>query len=233
MTQDDDAHGCRLYLVSPPKFEVGAFTRSLEAALSGGDVGAFQLRLKDCDDAMITQAVRALMPMCREAGVAFILNDRADLAQVLETDGVHLGQEDGTVADARRRLGADAVIGVTCHASGHLAMEAGEAGADYVAFGAFYPTTSKSMEKQLQYGRPDAELLSWWATYTILPSVAIGGITPGNCGPLVTAGADFVAAITSVWECAEGPKAAVEAFNVAIREGMRGRMLVADDVISA
>ncbi len=220
MTQEHEAHGCRLYLISPPALEVSTFARSLEDALAGGDVGAFQLRLKDCEDSEIIKAADALMPLCREAGVAFIMNDRIDLAQQVEADGVHIGQDDGTVADARRRLGADAVIGVTCHASGHMAMEAGEAGADYVAFGAFFPTTSKPMEKQEKYGRPELDLLRWWATYTVVPCVAIGGVTPENCSPLVAAGADFVAAITSVWNHAQGPKLAVEQFNAAIRKGM-------------
>lgn len=227
MTQEHEAHGCRLYLISPPAIEVNAFARSLEEALAGGDVGAFQLRLKDADDAAIIRASEALIPLCRDAGVAFILNDRVDLAQQLDVDGVHIGQDDMPLSEARRRLGADMVIGVTCHASGHMAMEAGDGGADYVAFGAFYPTTSKSLEKQEKYGRPDADLLRWWATYTILPCVAIGGMTPSNCVPLVTAGADFIAAITAVWSHEQGPKAAVAAFNEAIRAGMQAR--VADD----
>lgn len=195
----------------------------LREALAGGDVGAFQLRLKDVDDATILATAEKLIPLCRKAGVAFILNDRIDLAQQLDVDGVHLGQEDGSIADARARLGADMVVGITCHASGHLAMEAGDAGADYVAFGAFYPTTSKPMEKQLQYGRPEPELLSWWATYTILPCVAIGGITPQNCAPLVAAGADFIAVITAVWNHEKGPKQAVREFNEAIRQALQLR----------
>lgn len=224
MTQkNDDMYGCRLYLISPPKLEVHAFAAQLQQALDGGDVGAFQLRLKDCDDATILRAAETLLPMCRKAGVAFIINDRVDLAQMLEADGVHVGQEDASVADARRALGPDAVIGVTCHASGHLAMEAGDAGADYVAFGAFFPTTSKPMEKQEKYGRPDLEILRWWATYTVVPCVAIGGITPANCVPLVEAGADFVAAITAVWNHEAGPKAAVKQFNRAIAQGLKLR----------
>ncbi len=224
MTQEQEAHGSRLYLISPPRIEVNDFARLLQEALSGGDVGAFQLRLKEADDDAIIAATKVLLPLCRAEGVAFILNDRADLAERLGVDGVHLGQEDGDVRQARALLGADRVIGVTCHASAHLAMEAGDAGADYVAFGAFFPTTSKSIEKQEMYGRPDVELLKWWTTYTILPSVAIGGMTPENCVPMVEAGADFIAAITAVWEHKDGPKAAVEAFNAAIREGMLSRM---------
>ncbi len=220
MSQNDDHYGCRLYLVSPPKLELAAFVPQLEQAFAGGDVGAFQLRLKDCDDATILRVGEALMPLCRKAGAAFIINDRVDIAQTLGADGVHLGQEDGSVSDARARLGADSVIGVTCHASGHMAMEAGDAGADYVAFGAFFETRSKSKEKQERYGRPDLDLLRWWSTYTILPCVAIGGITPENCTPLVAAGADFVAAITAVWEHPEGAGAAVASFNQAIKTGL-------------
>lgn len=219
----NDSAACRLYLISPPKIELDAFARDLREAFAGGDVGAFQLRLKDCDDATILAAAEVLIPICRRAGVAFILNDRVDLAAQLDVDGVHIGQEDSTMAEARAMLGADAVVGVTCHASGHLAMEAGDAGADYVAFGAFYPTTSKSMEKQEKYGRPAPDLLSWWATYTILPCVAIGGVTPQNCAPLVAAGADFVAAITAVWNHPKGPKQAVAEFNEAIGKALKLR----------
>ncbi|MEJ0009762.1 MAG: thiamine phosphate synthase [Alphaproteobacteria bacterium] len=223
----DDYYPCRLYLVSPQKFTLGVFAPKLEAAFAGGDVGAFQLRLKEASDGEITEAVRVLMPLAAASGAAFILNDRVDLAAKLQCDGVHLGQDDMKVAEARGMLHEGAVIGVSCHDSGHLAMEAGEAGADYVAFGAFYHTTSKSPEKLARYGTPTPELLSWWQTYTTLPSVAIGGITPENCGPLVTAGTDFIAAITSVWKHPHGPGAAVKEFNAAIKEGLKARGAVA------
>lgn len=232
MDDVNDSAACRLYLISPPRIELDTFARALREAIAGGDIGAFQLRLKDHDDADILKAAEALIPMCRKAGVAFILNDRIDLAAQLEVDGVHIGQEDGTIADARRQLGTDAVVGVTCHASGHLAMEAGDAGADYVAFGAFYPTTSKPMEKQEKYGRPEPSLLSWWATYTLLPCVAIGGITPQNCAPLVAAGADFIAAITAVWDHPKGPKQAVAEFNDAIRAALPLRNGTAEMVLA-
>lgn len=225
MTQTpDNTHPCRLYLISPPKFELDIFAEQLDQALSAGDVGAFQLRLKESSDTEILAACKKLYPICRAYDVAFILNDRADLALIAEVDGVHLGQDDGLIADARRLLGEDAVIGATCHASGHMAMEAGDQGADYVAFGAFFETTSKSKEKQEKYGRPDLALLSWWATYTVLPSVAIGGLTPQNCRPLVAAGADFIAAITAVWQHPEGVKTAVREFNEAIKQGVRDRV---------
>lgn len=216
-------HACRLYLISPPRFETEAFALQLQEALAGGDVGAFQLRMKEANEAQVIEAARVLMPICRAKEVAFIVNDSAAIAREVGADGVHLGQEDGSVAEARALLGEEAVIGVTCHASGHMAMEAGDAGADYVAFGAFFATTSKPMEKQEKYGRPTLELVQWWAENTVLPCVAIGGMTPLNCGPIVSAGADFIAAITAVWDAPGGPKAAVAAFNEAISEGMKTR----------
>lgn len=214
---------CRLYLVSPPKIELEAFASQLEQALDAGDVGAFQLRLKEANDDTIIQAVQALLPICHAQDVAFILNDRADLAKELGVDGVHLGQDDMPVAEAREILPNDMVIGATCHASRDLGMVAGEAGADYVAFGAFYPTTSKPPEKVEKWGVPEPDILSWWQEYLVLPCVAIGGITPDNCAPLVAAGADFVAAITSVWDHPEGPATAVKAFNEAINAAQSTR----------
>lgn len=214
---------CRLYLISPPKVSVASFAGKLEAALAAGDVGAFQLRLKGASDAEIRDAVRALQPIAHAHGVAFILNDRVDLAAELGCDGVHLGQEDTSLADARAVLGRDKVIGISCHDSPHLAMEAGEGGADYVAFGAFYPTQSKEPEKLAKYGVPTAEILNWWSVHTTVPSVAIGGLTPENCVELVKEGADFIAAITAVWSAPTGPAQAVAAFNQAIKQGLKAR----------
>ncbi len=210
---------CRLYLISPPAIDLPKFSEQLKLALSGGDVGAFQLRLKNIGDAEIVKACQVLLPICREKEVAFILNDRPDLAAQVGADGVHLGQDDGKVKAARKIVGPDAVIGVSCHDSRHLAMVAGEEGADYVAFGAFYPTTSKSPEALAKYGVPKPDILEWWQTFMVLPCVAIGGITPSNCVPLVKAGADFIAVITAVWSHPKGPKAAVEEFNKAIENG--------------
>ena len=214
---------CRLYLISPGKFALPAFAAALEAALGAGDVGAFQLRLKDATDDMIREAVQVLMPIAHAHGVAFMLNDRVDIAKELKVDGVHLGQEDMKLAEARKILGENVAIGISCHDSGHLAMEAGEAGADYVAFGAYHPTQSKSPEKLAMYGTPAADLLPWWSTYTTVPAVAIGGLTPENCGELVAQGADFVAAITAIWSHPEGPATAVKAFNQAIKENLKAR----------
>ena len=199
---------CQLYVVSPPRIEIPAFADNLKAALDGGPVAAFQLRLKDVGDDAVLRACEALLPVCKAADVAFILNDRADLAAKAGADGVHLGQGDGSIADARALLGRDAQIGRTCHDSRHLAMEAGEAGADYVAFGAFYDTTTKP-----SHYRPQPEILGWWTTLSQIPCVAIGGIFPHNAAPLVEAGADFIAVVRAVWDHEGGPGAGVKAFG--------------------
>ena len=198
---------CQLYLISPP--ELGEdFADRLDAALGGGPVAAFQLRMKGADDEMILRAAERLIPVCAARETAFILNDRIDLAKACGADGVHLGQSDGDPREARRLLGPAAQIGVTCHASRHLAMEAGEAGADYVAFGAFFPTRTKETGH-----RPDPSILGWWSRLFEIPCVAIGGITPDNGAVLVEAGADFLAICSSVWDHAKGPAAAVRAFE--------------------
>ena len=200
---------CRLYLITPPAIaDLGAFAGELDAALSAGDVAALQIRLKPADDAAILAAVAALAPVARAHGVAVILNDQPDLAARSGCDGVHLGQSDAGLAEARRLLGPDAMIGVTCHDSRELAMDAAEAGADYVAFGAFFPTATKET-----IHRPDPEILTIWQETVEVPCVAIGGITPDNAGELARAGADFVAVSAAVWSHPEGPAEAVRAFN--------------------
>lgn len=210
---------CRLYLISPPTIALSTFADALKSAFDGGDVGSFQLRLKNASDSEILKAAEKLLPICQANEAAFIMNDRPDLAVKCGADGVHLGQEDledMPVKTAREIIGEDRVIGVSCHDSRHLAMDAGEQGADYVAFGAFHPTKSKDAEKLAKYGVPTPELLTWWQETMILPCVAIGGMTPANCMPLVRAGADFIAVITAVWEHPESPKKAVAEFNNAI-----------------
>lgn len=208
---------CALYLISPPHIVLADFLPRCEAALSAGGVQAFQLRLKDADDNQIIEAAKEIIPLCRAHDIAFILNDRPDLARAAGADGVHLGQDDMKVEEARTIVGGDAVIGVSCHASRDMGLDAAEAGADYVAFGAFYPTRSKPREKVEKWGVPEPEILEWWSTYTTIPCVAIGGITPENCAPLVRAGADFIAAITSVWEEPQGEAQAVREFTAAIK----------------
>ncbi len=201
-------HRCRLYLISPPRFETEAFAGALSEALAGGDVACFQLRMKDAPDDAVLTAGRRLMPIVQGAGVAFILNDRPDLAARLGADGVHIGQTDANYAQARALLGPDKIVGVTCHNSRHLAMEAAEAGADYVAFGAFYPTDTKT---PTHWAEP--EILEIWQETMETPCVAIGGIMIDNAEPLVRAGADFLAVSGGVWTHSDGPQAAVAAFN--------------------
>jgi thiamine-phosphate pyrophosphorylase len=199
----------RLYLITPPAFDPDLFARELAEALAGGDVSSLQLRLKDVDDDVVRRATRVLKPIAQDRGIAFIMNDRPDLAAELDCDGVHVGEEDAPYADARRLLGPDRIVGVTCGASRHRALVAAEAGADYVAFGAFFPSPTKAGTKY----RADAELLRDWSETTVVPCCAIGGVTQENCGPLVEAGADFLAVISSVWSHPKGPRAAVAEFN--------------------
>lgn len=210
---------CRLYLITPPAIDdLTAFGRALGEALEGGDVGAVQLRLKDVRDEIVEAAAHLMRPMLASRGVPLILNDRPDLAARFACDGVHIGQDDAPYAEARRIVGPDRIVGVTCHDSRHLAMDASEAGADYVAFGAFFPTTTKDAST-----RADPEILEIWQESMLTPCVAIGGITPANCGPLVAAGADFMAASAAVWTHPDGPRAAVAAFNAAIAAGLAAR----------
>jgi thiamine-phosphate pyrophosphorylase len=201
-----------LYLISP--LEVGGnFPQRLVRALDAAPVAAFQFRVKDVDQHEAARLAAPLQEICAARDVAFIVNDSISLAKRIGADGVHLGQEDGTVEEARKMLGRDAQIGVTCHDSRHLAMDAGEAGADYVAFGAFFPTTTKQVKHQA-----GLDLLEWWQALFELPCVAIGGITPENCGPLVAAGADFLAVSGAVWNGDEA--AVVKAFHEAIAKAM-------------
>jgi thiamine-phosphate pyrophosphorylase len=170
-----------------------------------------QLRLKGADDDAVRRAAATLRPIAQGRGVAFLMNDRADLALETGCDGVHVGQEDTPYEEARRLLGPGRIVGVTCHSSRHLAMDAAEKGADYVAFGAFFPTSTKEAKT-----RAEPELLAWWSELMTVPSVAIGGITAENCAPLVRAGADFLAVVGAVWADPEGPAAGVRRLNAAI-----------------
>lgn len=208
-----DENRCRLYLITPPRIDPATFADSLAAALDAGDVGCVQLRLKDIDDDQIRVATDILRPIAQERDVAFIMNDRPDLAMETGCDGVHVGQEDAPYADARALLGDNAIVGVTCKNSRHFAMEAAEQGADYVAFGAFFHSTTKPPKNIAE-----PEILEWWSGLMTVPSVAIGGITIENCAPLVVAGADFLSVISGVWDYPDGPAAAVRAFNDAIAE---------------
>lgn len=203
---------CRLYLITPPALDdLAAFGRALSQALDAGDVAALQIRLKDASDAVIAAAVDVATPICHARGAAVILNDRPDLAARLGCDGAHIGQDDTPLKEARKIMGERAMIGVTCHDSRHLAMEAAEGGADYVAFGAFFPTATKQAKT-----RAEPDILTIWQETMEVPCVAIGGITAGNAGLLAKAGADFVAVSAGVWSHPDGPAAAVKAINAAI-----------------
>ena len=210
------APACQLYLITPPVIDdLEAFATRLEAALDAGPVAALQIRIKPASDEAITAAVRRLAPIAQARGVAVILNDRPDLASALGCDGVHVGQGDASVASARRIMGKSAMIGATCHDSRHLGMEAAEQGADYVAFGAFYPTSTKDTAH-----RPEPDILTIWQETMEIPSVAIGGITIENAAPLIAKGADFLAVSAGVWAHPEGPAEAVRRFSQLLSESV-------------
>ena len=210
---------CRLYLITPPRIDDPAgFARTLEAALAAGDVAALQIRLKDVPDEVIESATQAILPAAQAHGVAVIMNDRPDLAVRLGCDGVHVGQTDASCAEARRTVGPGGIVGVTCHDSRHLAMDASEAGADYVAFGAVFPTSTKDA-----LTHAELEIFSIWQEVMQAPCVAIGGITTDNARQVAAAGADFIAVCSGVWSHPEGPAAAVAALNGEIAKGLAER----------
>ena len=213
LVDDGGRDGCRVYLITPPKLDAATFADLLAAALDGGDVAAVQLRLKDIDDDAWHRTIDGLRPVCQSRDVAFLLNDRADLVKDTGCDGAHVGQDDMPAREARRLMGPDMIMGVTCKGSRDLAMQAGEDGADYVAFGAFFPSTTKDVARFLDPG-----ILHWWSEMMELPCCAIGGITAENCPPLVRAGADFLAVVGCVWNHPSGPAAGVRALNAAIRD---------------
>src|SRR5262245_28916263 len=206
------AKGCRLYVITPERLDPPTFAGALASALDAGDVAAVQLRLKNAGDDVWTRAIDALRPVCQSRGVAFLLNDRADLVAATGCDGAHVGQEDLPAREARRLMGPGRTLGVTCKASPDLALRAVEDGADYVAFGAFFPSTSKQVTNLA-----DPDVLRQWSQRKSRPSCAIGGITAANLAPLVRAGANLLAIIGGVWSHPEGPAAGVRAINAAIR----------------
>ncbi len=197
-----------LYLITPPKIDLDIFAHTLSATLDAGEVSCVQLRLKDVSDEEIKKACDTLRPIVQDRDIAFVLNDRPDLAKQMGCDGVHVGQEDTPYKKAREIMGADAIVGVTCHDSKHLAMIAGEQGADYVAFGAFYPTQTKEAKT-----KAEPWILEWWSSMFEVPCVAIGGITLDNAAPLIEAGADFLAVSGGIWDYKDGPEAAVKCFS--------------------
>ncbi|MCK5425506.1 MAG: thiamine phosphate synthase [Emcibacter sp.] len=200
--------GTQLYIITPPAFNVDDFAGQLADALDGGPVASVQLRLKDVSDEEIIAAAKILIPICHAKNVAFIINDRPDIARKVSADGVHVGQDDMSYAQAREMLGEDCIVGVTCKNSRHISMVAAEQGADYVAFGAFFPTDTKG-----NTATAELNLVSWWVELFEAPCVAIGGITVDNVKPLVEAGADFIAVCGGIWNHEQGPKAAVQRFN--------------------
>jgi thiamine-phosphate pyrophosphorylase len=217
MQRMSESTHCRVYLITPPSLDPLQFADRLAAALDAGDVAAVQLRLKDVDDDTWRRAIDVLRPVAQSHDVAFLLNDRADLVRESGADGVHVGQEDMPARQARRLIGPEATLGVTCKGSRDLAMRAGEDGADYVAFGAFFPSGTKEVTRFI-----GPEILQWWSETMELPCCAIGGITADNCAPLVQAGADFLAVVGAVWSDPDGPAAGVRLLNAAIAAARSG-----------
>jgi len=209
------AAGSRLYIITPETFELHAFTDSLAQALDAGDVAAVQLRLKNAPDDVWKRAIDVLRPVCQARRVEFLLNDRADLVAAAGCDGAHVGQEDMPAREARSLMGPSRTLGVTCKSSQDLADRAVQDGASYVAFGAFFPSTSKQVKNLA-----DPEVLRRWAQRSKVPSCAIGGITAANLAPLVRAGASLLAIIGGVWGHPEGPAAGVRAINAAIKTAL-------------
>jgi thiamine-phosphate pyrophosphorylase len=212
-----DFNRTQLYLITPPEIELASFAETLSRTLEAGRVACLQLRLKDAGQDDLRRAIDVLKPIAQDHGVAFLLNDDPHLATQTGCDGVHVGQQDTPYEEAREAVGPNAIVGVTCHDSRHLAMQAAEAGADYVAFGAFFPTATKTAKFQA-----DPEILNWWSQDMTVPVVAIGGISVENCRPLINAGADFLAVVAGVWEYENGPAEAVIAFNRLFRENSPG-----------
>ncbi len=208
------SNSCGLYLISPAAFKLDEFAVKLEQAFSGGKIDVFQLRLKNANDEEIIAACKILMPICHTHGANFILNDKVDLVNKVGADGVHIGIEDCGPAEARMKLGKSKIIGVSCYDQGDRAIDAAEAGADYVAFGAFYDTQTKTPR-----GRPQPEILKWWTTNSVIPCVAIGGIKHHNCAPLIANNADFIAVVTAVWDDAAGPAEAVKKLRSSMEIG--------------
>jgi thiamine-phosphate pyrophosphorylase len=213
MNDLQNEESCSLYLITPQEIEPEIFYDALAEALDAGNIAAVQLRLKNIDDLAILRAARILLPLCKNRNVPLIINDRPDLALESGCNGTHVGQQDTSYKKARNIMGESQIVGVTCHNSKHLAIEAAEEGADYVAFGAFFSSNTKIVNHTA-----NTDLLKWWSELMVVPCVAIGGIKPENCQPLVSSGADYLAVVSAIWEHPDGPGAAVRLFNKAIAD---------------
>ncbi|MHC8509216.1 MAG: thiamine phosphate synthase [Rhodospirillales bacterium] len=210
---------CRLYLITPPRIEdPAAFAETLARTLDAADTAAVQIRLKDTGEDDISRTAEAVIPVCRARGVTVIMNDNAELARRIGCDGAHLGEDDGDIAEARRILGPEAVIGASCYASADRAMQltGRDGGADYAAFGAVYPTSTKTPKTLCPL-----EIIENWSLISVIPCAAIGGITPENAGSVIEAGADFLAVISAVWGHADGPAAGAAAFEAVLAHHRR------------
>ncbi|MDR1074792.1 MAG: thiamine phosphate synthase [Xanthomonadaceae bacterium] len=193
-----------LYLITPDEDDTARLLARVSPLLETG-IAWLQYRNKTANAATRHAQAAALRPLCASAGVAFIVNDDVDLAQAVNADGVHLGEDDGDIAQARAQLGKDAIVGASCYDDLARAERAVAAGASYVAFGAFFPSRSKA---NTRHATP--ALLALAAALRV-PRVAIGGITPDNVDPLIAAGADLAAVISGVFDAPE-PVAAARAY---------------------
>ncbi|EHD14591.1 thiamine-phosphate pyrophosphorylase [Commensalibacter intestini A911] len=202
---------CELYLLTPPSLDPFKFKPLLIKALDAGPVAAVQLRLKDVSDDEIRKAIDILRPVVQDHDIAFILNDRPDLAKECGCDGAHIDMADTPIELVRAQLGDDLQLGVSCYDSRDIAMKAGEKGADYITFGPFFPSKDTNI-------RAPVDLLSWWFEMMEIPVVATGGITAENCKPLVKAGTDFLSVSGAVWNHTGGPTQGVKSILKAIQE---------------
>ncbi len=198
----------KIYLITPPKIDENFFFTSLENVLSTKIVSCLQIRLKNVEDKNIIEICKIVRPICDNYKIPLIINDRLDLVKKCDADGVHLGQEDGSIKDARKYLGSNFIIGASCYNSKHIAMEAAENGADYVAFGAFFESKTKVPKVKVK-----KNIIEDWNFISNIPCVAIGGITPTNCKDLIKAGADHLAVIGSIWNSDKSPEKAIMDFK--------------------
>jgi len=195
----------QIYLISPPEIELAKFAQSLELSLKTGLIPAFQLRLKNYETPQLKKISQELKKICDDHNCLFILNDYFDIAMEIGASGVHVGADDEKIAKIRLKAPENFLIGASCYDSRHLAMEAGEQGANYISFGAFFESPTK-----ISRGKPTLEILEWANEMLNLSIVAIGGINADNCQKLVKSGADFLAVISYIWQHPSGPQFAIQ-----------------------